>query len=393
MKTLRSLWLATSALALGWFTPTSLLHAADNPPPPHVLLLTTDPLATESGTEAGRFLVVRTGPTTQPLAVHYHLGGTAENGVDYVELPGHLTIPAGSSFAPIVVTALEDDLVEGNETVLATLRPQPSPGSLPPYVVTWPFRGVVTILDNDRPVNLPPQVALINPPDGAILPGPADVQLVARAWDRDGRVESVEFFANGESLGTVHNWVRHRTAGLLLESELSVEDLAPMRELFPGLEPAVIALNQDESLEVLPHHGFRLKWEGVPPGDYELMAVATDNDGASTRSEAVKLTILEAPVQPVVTVVARDPVAHEGGVQPDDLAAERLDTATFVIRRTGPTDQPLEVFYSLGGTAENGLDYVELPTVATIPAGARAVEVVVVPIDGSRRHTRSISAR
>lgn len=378
MKTLRSFCLAVLAPVLGLCFMSSQLGAAANPPP-LVILLTTEPIATEGGAETGRFLVVRTGPTTNPLTVFYTLAGQAQNGVDYAELPGHVVIPEGSSFASISVEAIEDELAEGSERVIASVVPSPAMGPIPPYIVCWPFRGVVTILDNDRPANEPPQVAITNPPDGAVIPGPTDILLAARAWDRDGRVETVEFFANGESLGVARNWVALRTAGLALENAVSLGDILPATDLFPELQPQILGANDTE---ILPHHFFRLKWEDAAPGEYELVAVATDNDGATTESSPVKITITEPPPQSIVNVVARDPVASEGTPSPLDPVALLLpDTATFVIKRTGPTDRPLDVFYRLTGTAGNGVDYNELPTMVTIPEGASRIEVIVWPTD------------
>ena len=379
MKTLRSLCLAACAFILGPVALSLPIFAAETPRP-LVVLLTTDPIATESGSENGRFLVVRTGPTQYPSTVFYTLSGTAQNGVDYEQLAGEITIPAGASFAPVPVEAINDVFAEGNERVVATLNDGPFRSPIPPYVICWPHRGVVTIIDNDKPTNEPPHVALTNPPDGAVIPGPADILLTARAWDRDGRVESVEFFANGRSLGVARNWVALRTAGLALESNAgAAEARVDGADLFPDLEPRFF---EASDLEILPHHIFRLKWENALPGEYELVAVATDNEGATTESAPIKITISEPPPQPIIHVLARDPIAAEGIPWPlDPLALVRPDTATFVIKRSGPTARPLDVFYRLTGTAGNGADYHELPTMVTIPEGARSVEVVVEPID------------
>jgi hypothetical protein len=142
-------------------------------------------------------------------------------------------------------------------------------------------------------------------------------------------------------------------------------------ELFPDLDTTA-----DLSPLPIPGQLFRFLWTDPPPGHHVLTAVATDNDGASTRSAPVHITVLEPPPQPVVTVRAPDPVATE----PDPLA-DHVDTATFKIHRTGPTNAPLTVFYRLSGTASNGVDYRELPHSAEIPAGERFVAVVVEPLD------------
>jgi len=86
--------------------------------------------AASDGTESGIpgfFTVQRTGDTGQPLAVNYHLSGTATNGVDYQRLSGTVTIPAGQSSATIGVMPI-DNLVEGsNKNVTVTLAPQNQP--------------------------------------------------------------------------------------------------------------------------------------------------------------------------------------------------------------------------------------------------------------------------
>src|SRR5947209_1208935 len=53
---------------------------------------------------------------------------------------------------------------------------------------------------------------------------------------------------------------------------------------------------------------------------------------------------------PVVTIVATDPLASESG-----------DTGTFTVHRAGNTNSALNVFYLIGGTASNGIDYTALP--------------------------------
>ncbi|MBI1177093.1 hypothetical protein GC207_06595 [bacterium] len=379
MKVLHSTCRFVCALLFGCLITTSHFAIGGELPRPTVILLTTSPTASESGSENGQFLVVRTGPTTDPLTVFYTLSGSAQNGVDYDTLPGQVTIPAGDSFAPVSITAIDDQLVEGNEFVVATLNEGPYASPIPPYVICWPQRGVVTIIDNDKVENDPPHVAITNPPNGAVIPGPTDIVLTARAWDLDGHIESVEFFANGQSIGVANNWLPLRQAALSAEKGPSDQIATLGSDLYPGLE---VQRFDGTDVEILPHNAFRLKWDDVPAGDYELVAVATDNDGASTKSAPIKITVLPPPPQTIVNVVARDPIASEGGSTATDPTLPAVqDTATFVIRRTGPTDRPLDVFYKLTGTAENGADFVELPTMVTIPEGSSFAKVVVEPID------------
>src|SRR3954452_15320365 len=63
---------------------------------------------------------------------------------------------------------------------------------------------------------------------------------------------------------------------------------------------------------------------------------------------------------PIVTIHALDAFASESG-----------DTGTFVLFRQGPTNDLLNVFCRIGGTASNGVDYVTLSNLVIIPAGSR----------------------
>ncbi len=93
-----------------------------SPSLPTVSLYSDVPSANEGVGGAGRVSVVRTGmPTTNALTVSYSVRGTATNGVDYTTLPGTITIPAGQSSAFIDITALNDALVEGTESIVVEL--------------------------------------------------------------------------------------------------------------------------------------------------------------------------------------------------------------------------------------------------------------------------------
>lgn len=74
---------------------------------------------------------------------------------------------------------------------------------------------------------------------------------------------------------------------------------------------------------------------------------------------------------PVVTVVASDNAAAEGGV----------NTGTFRISRTGGTTGALTVNYSLSGTARNGSDYTLLSSMVVISVNKAAATVTVSPLN------------
>jgi len=77
---------------------------------------------------------------------------------------------------------------------------------------------------------------------------------------------------------------------------------------------------------------------------------------------------------------------EDGGVPTVSVAAtslampERGGAGAFVLRRTPPLDQALEVFIELRGSAANGGDYRWIPNRTTFPPGAAEVRVPVWPI-------------
>ena len=58
---------------------------------------------------------------TYPTIVHYHIGGTATNGVDYTTIPDSIIIPAGDTLANLIIFPIADNLVEGIENVTIQL--------------------------------------------------------------------------------------------------------------------------------------------------------------------------------------------------------------------------------------------------------------------------------
>jgi hypothetical protein len=338
-----SAWIACFVLAA--VSIASRAHAAtDQPPvitnlPPVVTVLATDPNGSEDTGDPATFQISRTGSTDAQLQIYYSLGGTARNGLDYDMLPGWIIIPAGASSAEVTIKPLPDvdSTPATSETVVLQLHPLVDiiPGHWAGYALGWPSNAVATLSESaNPPPNRPPTVQLLSPANGAGYLAPVNLELVAQAQDPDGTVKTVEFFAatsgGTNSLGVVTN------------------DLSGER--FHGL--------------------YTLDWTNVPAADYLLTALATDNQGAMSTSAPVKISVLSSAQVPVVTVTASDANASELGP----------DTGTFTVARTGDTTGALAVYYSLSGTAQNGIDYQRLSGVVNIPAGAASADIAVTPI-------------
>lgn len=117
-----------------------------------------DPALCDAAVPApGVFLLSRSGADlTSALSVLIQYTGTASNGTDYDSLPAFTTIPAGQESVEVLVSPRFDALVEGDETVLAALQPDPSMGPIERYRVD-PTQGTATVVIHDReaPAELP----------------------------------------------------------------------------------------------------------------------------------------------------------------------------------------------------------------------------------------------
>jgi hypothetical protein len=107
--------------------------------------------------------------------------------------------------------------------------------------------------------DIPPKIYIFRPHNGALILGPSDVKICAAAFDQDGSVSNVQFFADGASLGAVTN--------------------------------SAIFMGDDWGFWHFPEP-YCLTWSNAPTGDHTLTAVATDNGGISSTSAPVNISIV-----------------------------------------------------------------------------------------------------
>ena len=129
-----------TVLALGLF-PMAKVTAADTLP--IVSIAASDRTASEPGTNTGAFTITRTGDMTAALTVSYTVSGTATTGTDYSALFGSVVIPAAAATAAILVTPLDDLVVEPTETIIVTLVASSA------YTIGTPSASTVRVRDND----------------------------------------------------------------------------------------------------------------------------------------------------------------------------------------------------------------------------------------------------
>jgi hypothetical protein len=221
--------------------------------------------------------------------------------------------------------------------------------------------AVAYIRDNDTNSNsnLSPKVVITEPTNGASFLAPAKIYIEAVTTDPDGYAPFVEFFANQHKIG---------------------ESLITFIQAPPPGQPITLSM----------------EWTNAVPGSYSLTARATDDQGAIGWSAPVRITVVgtnntpPGTNLPIVTITASDSFASEGGsntwtntsTDPNTVRGSNIaNTATFLVRRSGPTNADLSVSYAISGSASNGVDYSSLSGSVTIPAGLRAARILVTPID------------
>ena len=113
---------------------------------------------TNCGPKDALFAVRRFGDCSQALTVGYKTSGTATNGVQYVALPGSVTIPAGQAYALIPLVPIDDGRPDINRTAILALTA--STNQPPGYLLGFPRTAAALILDSNEPL-----------PRTAMLPG------------------------------------------------------------------------------------------------------------------------------------------------------------------------------------------------------------------------------
>jgi lysophospholipase L1-like esterase len=107
----------------------------------NISVLATTPTTTEAANTVGVITVWREIAGANALDVRLTFSGTAIPDTDYKSLPTLVTIPAGSRSASVPVQAFPDGLLEGAETVIATLAPNAA------YTIGTSASATITIYD------------------------------------------------------------------------------------------------------------------------------------------------------------------------------------------------------------------------------------------------------
>ncbi len=388
---------------------------------------------------AGRFTVKRDGDQTANLVVYYSLSGTASNGVDYVSPSGALTIPAGQTSADVVVTPIDDLLLEGDESVTLTLTQNPG------YDVGNSSSATLFIRDNEKvSVSITAATASASEPGsafgsfrisrGSVVNGNLTVNLAISGTATPGAdyvpLDNAVLIPDGSSFVTV-DLIPFDDLHIEPTEDVILTLVASTNYNLGAPNQARVTIDDDDSANV-PAVGFTFNASSVleseSPGisvslsytsavpvtvNYRwLGGTASNNDfslplGPLTfepgeRAKSIPLLINDdSVVEPneTIRIALFDPVGvtHDGNkihtytiIDDDASSVSVAATANasevgptpgnFRITRGGGTNASLLVNFQVTGTASAPNDYAPLGTSVTIPAGVTSVDVPVNPV-------------
>jgi hypothetical protein len=127
------------------FAATNLASRSFQVSSPALGISPSGPDAYKFGAQPGAFAITRIGGTNLDLNVNYAIGGTASNGINYSLISNSISIPAGATSTAITIVPLDDNLVDGDKTVVLILSASTT------YNLGAPVTATVTI--HDTPFN------------------------------------------------------------------------------------------------------------------------------------------------------------------------------------------------------------------------------------------------
>jgi hypothetical protein len=296
----------------------------NNPLPIVSVTSTNHPYAIEGGVNGG-FLFTRTGPTNSPLGINFTIGGSAVAGTRYVALANSVTIPAGQTSVSLPVVAIDDNLIEGEQTVTLWLTDNET------YRVAYPSSATVTIQDNE-------QVVWIDASDfDASKYGPDPGQFTFSRFGTTNTSVTVYFAISG----TASNGLDY--------TAISSSIVIPAGSL-------------TATLPILPLHN------GIVKGPVTV-TLTLQTSGAYQFGAPTNATVTIDDDMPMVRIFAVVTNVLEGSGS----------NGVFRLIRTGDPKFDFTAYLGVGGPATYGVDYPPFPTNVYFTCGVTSIDLFITP--------------
>jgi len=302
----------------------------------------------EQGEVAGSFVFTFLNGITsdEPTIINFNLSGVAQVNADFTVDPLKLTsitIPAGQTSATLDIEVIDDTIIEGAETVTLTTSGMVSPYA-PAAVTIANSPQTLNILDNDMG-----QLVLTAEPD--VTEGP------------DGQTKTVKFKVKLSHATAYPFSVAYQFTDI---NATNGNDYIASNGTWSFLgnageeQEVTVTINGDYKIE--GNESFRFQFNN-PSNGYSGTLTIPQNNHIFTiiNDDTAQLSITKED-------------GEEGG-----------DDGYFTISLpTGYTiDQPLQISYTLGGTAV-AADYAALPGIITLPANTSSINIPIAIVNDDR---------
>lgn len=295
-----------------------------NPLPIVAVTSTNQPYAVEGGVN-GAFVFTRTGPTNNSLPIRFAVAGTAVPGARYLALPGSVTIPPGQTSVSLPVVAMDDPVVEGEQTVILTLTDQDT------YRVPYLASATVTIQDNDQFVWIDASAF------DASKYGPVPGEFTFSRWGTTNTAVTIYFTIGGTAVNGL-DYAAITNAVVIPAGSLSV------------------------TLPILPLHN------GIVEGPVTL--TLTLQSAAAYQ--------LAAPTSATVIIDDDMPMLRMFSVVTNVLEGSGSN-GVFRLVRTGDPKYDFTAYLGVAGTATYGVDYAPFATNVYFTCGVTSIDLLVRP--------------
>lgn len=285
----------------------------------------------------------------EPLMVFLRFSGTAMAGEDYLALPDHVLFPAGRSQVVIWPEAVDDNIVEGDETLILEVVPPP-PGTETEFPTTYVFGPPASgIISDNESTNFPPHLEIVKPQYQQLLEQGSDIEVKVIARDRNGYIPKVQL-VNANINGNP----------VLATSEKTF-DTPPV----PGtpIEHTLVWSNPALS-------------NGLPRVFY-LRVIGFDMADNIITSNLT--TVVVGPNPDRVTLGLS---SFWRGTETSERLTNGLPAGTsfYLSRVFGPTNQAVHYLLTFEGTAANGIDFQPVSLSGVLEAGVGFTNIAVTPI-------------
>jgi hypothetical protein len=260
-------------------------------------------------------------PFAENLTVYYRVSGIASNGVDYTNLTGVIIVPASAGTTNLYIQPLSDTLIEGSESVIVTLVQTNG------YLI-YPGYQAASLLIKDSSTRVFVQA-----------------EAPATAFEVDG------------------------PPGMA----------AQMRSL---------QLTRGDDLNQFPPLTVLYSMSGTASNgvDYTNLASSLtftqDQQFATITIDPIADTLAEGIETVILSLVPTNTYLIDPDFGADTLTIADSSTTVEIVKQFDARNElpALTVSYQISGTANNGVDYTNLPGTVTIPAGLPSANIFIEPL-------------